>query len=102
MPVFVLNGTTEVEVAYAPPGSRVQIPYLDFFNADTADVTILVKIYDNQGTARTRRQRTISPNNEAIAYDSTNGPAIENGERMVAVMSAAPATTQPTGHINVR
>ncbi len=102
MPVLVMNGTTEVQVAYAPPGGSVQVSYLDFHNTDTAEVTVLVKVYDNQGTARTLRKRTIQPDDSATAYDSANGPRLENGERMVVVLSAAVAANQPNCHVNAR
>ena len=102
MPVLVMNGTTEVEVARALPGQRVQVAYLDFYNADTAAVTVLVKVYDQLGTARTVRKSAIQPDASSTPYDSQNGPQLSGGERMIVVLNAAVVTNQPICHVNTR
>lgn len=97
-----LQGTSEVTVAISSPGETVEIELLDVHNPDTAAATVLVKIYDTQKTAHTRRRRTLQPNDSATIYDRSAPGWIENGERLVLVLAAAITTTQPNYQVRTR
>jgi hypothetical protein len=89
----VLNGTTQVDIAVAPPASTQRgVNNVTFFNRDTAPVTVTLKLSD-AGTLRFLDQQTIQPN-QAWLY-SVLKVLDTTTKKLVAVMSGAPATTNP-------
>lgn len=88
-----LNGTSSVTLV-AAPGSGVSrtVRLISLYNADTASVTVSVR-YTNSGNHRLLAKVTLAAGeafvyDEAVVLDTT-------AKSITAVMSAAPATTNP-------
>lgn len=88
-----MNGTTPVDVAPVPgAATQREVRNVSFYNRDTAAVEITLK-YDDNGTARFLQKETVQPGKTWLysvlqVLDDVN-------DKLTAVMTAAPATTQP-------
>jgi hypothetical protein len=88
-----LNGTTPVDVVAAPASSTQRlVRKVRFFNLDTASVTITLQLDDNS-TDRVLQKFTLAAGEAGVYEDVEVLDATT--KKLQALMSGAPATTQP-------
>lgn len=88
-----LNGTTSVDIVAAPAASTQRlVQSVVFYNRDTADVTITLRLDDN-GTLRLLDRQTVS---SATAWTFEVTQVLDaTTKKLSALMSAVAATTNP-------
>jgi hypothetical protein len=88
-----LNGTTPVTIVAAPGASTSRdVRFVNIYNADTAAVTIALR-YLNTAATRVLWKITLQPG-ESVKDETL--PVLDTVNKSItAIMSGAPATTQP-------
>lgn len=91
-----MNGGTTVDIIPSPSTGQQHIAQrISLYNADTAAVTVTVRLYDGSNHNPIEKQATIASGATATFTHCAGHCADGTTKKFTAIMSGAPATTNP-------